>query len=172
MYWKRATYFWAFVASAFVGYFGLVNATSYRATDKYQHVEVYFVICLGFILSLAWVLTNVGSKQWQRHWETLVDLLEDQFTGSKPRRDAEEERKLIDVIEQIGPPREPSVRVYRIDADGKQTRMGVMSLEYCDEEAVREQFGTGTFLLRSVRSNGTYGPSTVVRLAPSLRKSW
>jgi hypothetical protein len=81
LYWKRATYFWAFIASAFVGYFGLVNADGYRSPDPYQHVDVYFVICLGFLLSLAWFLTNVGSKQWQRHWEVHVDLLEDQFTG-------------------------------------------------------------------------------------------
>jgi hypothetical protein len=81
LYWKRATYFWAFIASAFVGYFGLVNAASYRAGDRLSHAEVYVVICLGFLLSLAWHLTNRGSKQWQRHWEIHVDLLEDQFTG-------------------------------------------------------------------------------------------
>src|SRR5688572_19281070 len=64
LYWKRATYFWAFVASTFVGYFALVGAEKYSKPDRYQHVEVYFVICLGFIVSLAWLLTNRGSKQW------------------------------------------------------------------------------------------------------------
>src|SRR6185369_4959511 len=78
----------------------------------------------------------------------------------KPRRNAEEDRRLTAFIEQIGTPREPTVRIYRLDSDGKQTRLGVMSLDYCDEESVREQFGPGTFLLRTVRSNGTYGPST------------
>lgn len=81
LYWKRATYFWAFIASAFVGYFGLVNATGYRTADRYAHAEVFAVSCLGFLLSLAWLLTNIGSKQWQRHWEVHVDLLEDRFTG-------------------------------------------------------------------------------------------
>lgn len=81
LYWKRATYFWAFVASTFVGYFALVAADKYSNPDKYQHAEVYFVICLGFIVSLAWLLTNRGSKQWQRNWESHIDLLEDQFTG-------------------------------------------------------------------------------------------
>lgn len=81
LYWKRATYFWAFVASTFVGYFALVGADKYSLPDRYQHAEVYFVICLGFIVSLAWLLTNRGSKQWQRNWETHIDLLEDQFTG-------------------------------------------------------------------------------------------
>jgi hypothetical protein len=81
LYWKRATYFWAFVASTFVGYFALAGADKYAKPDRYQHAEVYFVICLGFIVSLAWLLTNRGSKQWQRNWESHIDLLEDQFTG-------------------------------------------------------------------------------------------
>jgi hypothetical protein len=81
LYWKRATYFWAFIASAFVGYFGLINASGYRTEDRYAHAEVFAVSCLGFLLSLAWLLTNLGSKQWQRHWEIHVDLLEDRFTG-------------------------------------------------------------------------------------------
>lgn len=73
-------------------------------------------------------------------------------------------------IETIGPPREPTVRIYRIEPDGKQTRLGSMSLDGCDEEAVRAEFGGGTFLLRTVRSNGTYGPSTVLRIAEMLRR--
>jgi hypothetical protein len=81
LYWKRATYFWAFVASTFVGYFALVGAEKYSKADRYQHAEVYFIICLGFIVSLAWLLTNRGSKQWQRNWESHIDLLENQFTG-------------------------------------------------------------------------------------------
>lgn len=81
LYWKRATYFWAFIATTFAGYFALVNSDSYSQPDKYNHVEIYFVICIGFILSVAWLLTNIGSKAWQRHWEVHVDLLEDQFTG-------------------------------------------------------------------------------------------
>jgi len=81
MYWKRATYFWAFIAVSFAGYFALINSKSYLEPDRYNHVEVYFLICLGFILSVAWVLINKGSKAWQRQWEVHVDLLEEQFTG-------------------------------------------------------------------------------------------
>jgi hypothetical protein len=81
MYWKRANYFWAFIASTFVGYFALVSSDKYSLPDEFNHVEVYFLICIGFILSIAWVLTNKGSKSWQRHWEAHVDLLEDKFTG-------------------------------------------------------------------------------------------
>lgn len=81
MYWKRATYFWAFIASVFVGYFALISSENYVKYDKFNHVEVYFLICIGFVLSLAWHFTNIGSKSWQRHWEIHVDLLEDAFTG-------------------------------------------------------------------------------------------
>ena len=81
LYWKRASYFWAFIVSAFAAYFALVNSEGYRQPDKFDHVDVYFVICIGFVLSVAWVLTNKGSKSWQRHWEAHVDLLEDKFTG-------------------------------------------------------------------------------------------
>jgi hypothetical protein len=81
MYWKRANYFWAFIASAFVGYFAMVTSKNYPEPDKFHHVEVYFIICIGFTLSIAWLLTNKGSKSWQRNWEAHVDLLEDKFTG-------------------------------------------------------------------------------------------
>lgn len=81
MYWKRATYFWAFIASTFLGYFALLNSVNYTRLDQFNHAEVYFVICIGFVLSFAWTLTNIGSKAWQRHWEVHVDLLEDEFTG-------------------------------------------------------------------------------------------
>jgi hypothetical protein len=81
MYWKRATYFWAFIASTFVGYFALISSANYTNYDRFDHVEVYFLICIGFVLSLAWHFTNIGSKSWQRHWEVHVDLLEDAFTG-------------------------------------------------------------------------------------------
>jgi hypothetical protein len=82
----------------------------------------------------------------------------------------DEDQRLQQFIETIGPPREPTVRIYRIEPDGKQTRLGSMALDGCDEEAVRAQFGAGAFLLRTVRSNGTYGPSTVLRIAEMLRR--
>jgi hypothetical protein len=81
MYWKRANYFWAFIASTFVGYFALISSNSYGKPDKFNHIEVYILICIGFILSVAWLLTNIGSKSWQRNWEAHVDLLENAFTG-------------------------------------------------------------------------------------------
>ncbi|WDI30270.1 hypothetical protein PUV54_09895 [Hyphococcus flavus] len=75
MYWKRATYFWAFIASAFAGYIFLVRA---GAENQFFGLVV---ICIGLVLSFAWLFTNLGSKTWQRHWEKHLDLLEDQFVG-------------------------------------------------------------------------------------------
>lgn len=73
MYWKRATYFWAFIASAFVGYVTLL--------EKKLDYPAFIIICTGFVLSCAWHFTNLGSKSWQRHWEKHLDLLEDPFVG-------------------------------------------------------------------------------------------
>lgn len=82
MYWRRATYFWAFIASTFAAYFALISRTApANASTEYIPEEVFIVICIGFVLSCAWLLTNKGSKSWQRHWEVHVDLLEKQFTG-------------------------------------------------------------------------------------------
>ena len=81
LYWKRASYFWAFIASTLVGYFALTNSDAYRKPDRLNHVEAYFVICIGLVLATAWLLINIGSKAWQRHWEVHVDLLEDQVIG-------------------------------------------------------------------------------------------
>ena len=81
LYWKRATYFWAMLASCFVGYFALINSDNFHIPDKNSHVEVYFIICIGITISIAFFLMNKGSKMWQSHWEAHVDLLEDSFTG-------------------------------------------------------------------------------------------
>lgn len=76
LYWKRATYFWTFIAAAFVAY-GTVLSTS--SNDKL--FLSFFVSCLGLILSLGWVLANRGSKQWQENWEHHVDHLENKVVG-------------------------------------------------------------------------------------------
>lgn len=76
-YWKRAAYFWAFQVASFAGYFTVLGSLAYSKNPQ----VLYFVICIGFITSLAWALINKGSKTWQRHWEKHVDMLEDQITG-------------------------------------------------------------------------------------------
>jgi hypothetical protein len=76
-YWKRANYFWAFQVASFAGYFAVLNSNSYPDNPE----VLYCVICIGFITSIAWILTNKGSKIWQRNWESHVNLLEDYITG-------------------------------------------------------------------------------------------
>ncbi len=76
MYWTRAKYFWAFITSAFAGYFGILNL------EGQNHSLEFLLIIIGLLLSLAWHFGNLGSKKWQENWENHIDLREDQFTGS------------------------------------------------------------------------------------------
>ena len=75
LYWKRASYFWTFIAGMFAGYFLLTK-------DPVHAFEpAYTVACLGLTFSIAWYFVNRGSKAWQRNWEIQVDLLEDEIMG-------------------------------------------------------------------------------------------
>jgi hypothetical protein len=73
LYWKRAGYFWTFIAAAFAGYFVLQKDGEFAS--------IYVTTCLGFLFSLAWYLVNRGSASWQQNWEKHVDLLEDEIMG-------------------------------------------------------------------------------------------
>jgi surface polysaccharide O-acyltransferase-like enzyme len=60
LYWKRATYFWTFIAAALAGY-----AVIQRISDEHSKGELsLLLVCLGVIFSLAWYLVNRGSKFW------------------------------------------------------------------------------------------------------------
>jgi hypothetical protein len=65
LFWKRALFFWGFIASAFVGYAAL------RGSDLR-----IVVACFGMVCSAAWTLSNRGSKYWQESWETKVERYE------------------------------------------------------------------------------------------------
>lgn len=75
LYWKRATYFWAFIAAAFAGY-----ALTHKTSDPDPWLSMLFS-ALGLVFSFAWYLVNRGSKFWQSNWERHVDLLEDMTLG-------------------------------------------------------------------------------------------
>lgn len=77
LYWQRATYFWALITATFAGYFAVLSAVN--MPDK--EFNAFILACLGLIFSLAWFLTNRGSKYWQENWENHVDMLEDEVTG-------------------------------------------------------------------------------------------
>jgi hypothetical protein len=76
LYWKRATYFWAFIAAAFAGY-----ALTYKTATEHEPWLSLLFSALGLIFSVAWYLVNRGSKFWQNNWERHVDMLEDLTVG-------------------------------------------------------------------------------------------
>jgi hypothetical protein len=76
LYWKRATYFWAFIAAAFAGY-----ALTYKSSNDGDPWLSLLFSALGLVFAFAWYLANRGSKYWQNNWERHVDLLEDMTLG-------------------------------------------------------------------------------------------
>jgi len=76
LYWKRATYFWTFIAATFAGY-----ALIYTKGGNGKESILLLFSCLGLLFSWSWFLVNKGSKYWQDNWERHVDLLEDKVVG-------------------------------------------------------------------------------------------
>jgi len=75
LYWKRATYFWTFLAATFAGYFFI-----HRLASPPNYL-IFLISNLGFMFSFSWYLVNKGSKFWQNNWERHVDRLEDTEMG-------------------------------------------------------------------------------------------
>jgi hypothetical protein len=75
-YWKRATYFWTFIAASFAGYGAVQNVREPARADLSVVLG-----CLGLVFSFGWYLSNRGSKRWQGNWEGQVDVLEDDVIG-------------------------------------------------------------------------------------------
>jgi len=75
LYWKRATYFFAFftVITAAFGYLFTSDGYSLFAPG---------VSIIGIILSICFIYVNKGSKYWQCNWEFLIDKLEFYITGN------------------------------------------------------------------------------------------
>lgn len=78
LYWKRAGYFWAFQTIILAGLFAVASSKDFGDEKRYYS---HYTTCLGFITALGWFLINKGSKVWQRHWEKIVDVLEDYVIG-------------------------------------------------------------------------------------------
>lgn len=66
MYWKRATYFWVFLATTFAGYFALQTVD---ITEE-NRINIYFlnliIICLGMCFSLVGFLLIKGVKNGKK----------------------------------------------------------------------------------------------------------
>jgi hypothetical protein len=71
LFWKRALFFWGFIAAAFVA-LGTLEGKS--------PVLSLLVSGFGMVCSLAWTLANRGSKYWQEQWESRIELAEDEVT--------------------------------------------------------------------------------------------
>lgn len=91
LYWRRATYFWAFLAAALVAYFTILGWKDVDSNVKREALVI--VTALGVVFSCAWYLANRGSKFWQENWENHVDLLEKEAGGSIHSRILRERRE-------------------------------------------------------------------------------
>ncbi|MCL2793629.1 MAG: hypothetical protein FWD87_11145 [Spirochaetaceae bacterium] len=45
-----------------------------------MNFDIYLIL-LGFIFSVAWLLVVLGGKSWQENWKAHIDMLEDEVTG-------------------------------------------------------------------------------------------
>lgn len=52
LYWKRAGYFWAFIAVCFTAYFAALSVL-----NKYLYVDI-LISCMGLVFSSIWYLVN------------------------------------------------------------------------------------------------------------------
>ena len=74
LYWKRATYFWLFMAACFTG-------ASLSWNEESGMYISYLLSCLGLLIAVAFWMLNRGSKFWQENWEAHVDLLSEKICG-------------------------------------------------------------------------------------------
>lgn len=77
LYWKRATYFWAFIAASVTAYFVILTSGN---IEDFKHLTI-IISLIGYLFSLGWYFVNRGSKYWQENWERHVDKLEDKVIG-------------------------------------------------------------------------------------------
>ncbi len=68
LYWKRASYFWGFIAATFTGYFIVLSSKNVQ----YKNIVLFFLNCLGIFSTWIWFLVLKGSKYWQENWERHV----------------------------------------------------------------------------------------------------
>lgn len=92
LFWKRGTYYWAFILAAFTAHFALLGMLFSDCGKDFSVSGVYCLPGLSlfalaatalvcFFFSFAWTLVNKGSKFWQNNWEAHLDMLENEVTG-------------------------------------------------------------------------------------------
>jgi len=78
-YWQRTAYFWGFIVLIFGGYISIIT----RSNDN-GYINTYlsfYLIALGLLFSIGWLLVIIGSKTWQQNWESHIDMLESFISG-------------------------------------------------------------------------------------------
>ena len=78
LYWKRTTYFWAFIAATIVAYCEIAKSAD---LGRSGHLLQELFACAGLVFSFALLKMNQGSKFWQANWEAHVDFLENEIQG-------------------------------------------------------------------------------------------
>ena len=82
LYWKRATYFWVFIALAFTGY-ALIYLNKNEFLNDLDFMTIRTLVSgYGMIFSFSWYIVNRGSKFWHNNWERHVDFLENDLIGN------------------------------------------------------------------------------------------
>jgi FtsH-binding integral membrane protein len=97
LYWKRATYFWAFIAASITAFFVLLSSKDVTENHKWFIPIVAFI---GYFFSLGWYYVNRGSKYWQENWERHVDKLEKKLHGPLFRYVKVPDKKLNDWMDE------------------------------------------------------------------------
>ncbi len=86
LFWKRATFFWAFIVAIYTAYYQVLTKI-YDLGDgfcpRYQHgvIPLLVLSAVGLFFCFSWLLSSYGSKHWLENWENHLDLLEDYVTG-------------------------------------------------------------------------------------------
>ena len=86
LFWKRATFFWAFIVAIYTAYYHVLTKFYERkccGETVYCHGSFPLLIlsALGLFFCFSWLLSSIGSKHWQENWEMHLDLLENEVTG-------------------------------------------------------------------------------------------
>lgn len=78
LFWKRATFFWAFITAIYVAYFQVLTQIHRRV---HGYISLVILAALGLFFCVSWLLSSKGSKHWQENWEEHLNILEDNVTG-------------------------------------------------------------------------------------------
>ncbi len=73
MFWKRSNYFLVLNTAIAVGFVSLIKEGGYINVDVLSYTYALVFCFIGFVVCLAWVKVNLGSKYWQSHWEQILE---------------------------------------------------------------------------------------------------